>query len=66
MPTKYSQQLSKAKLWMVLVGVNHYQDSLIPNLKYCANDCEELAEALTIATKQFKETEIIALHDREE
>ena len=57
------KQLSTAKLWMVLVGVNHYQDSFIPNLKYCANDCKELAEALTLATKQFRETEIIALHD---
>jgi uncharacterized caspase-like protein len=55
--------IKKAKLWMVLVGVNHYQDGLIPNLKYCANDCKDLAEALTTATQQFKEAEIIALHD---
>ncbi|MEO0924242.1 MAG: caspase family protein [Cyanobacteria bacterium J06643_13] len=63
MPITSSKQLSSAKLWIVSVGVNYYQDSLIPNLKYCANDCEELAEAFTLATKQFKETEIIALHD---
>ena len=64
MPTSSDKQISTAKLWMVLVGVNHYQDGFIPNLKYCADDCKELAEALTLATKQFKEIEIIALHDQ--
>lgn len=60
-----TQQLKQGqvKLWMVLVGVNYYQDSQIPNLRYCANDCKQLAEALTIATQQFQETEIIALYD---
>lgn len=60
-----TQQLEKiqVKLWMVLVGVNYYQDSQIPNLRYCANDCKELAEALRIATQQFQEAEIIALYD---
>ena len=60
-----TQQLKQGqvKLWMVLVGVNYYQDNQIPNLRYCANDCKQLAETLTIATQQFQEREIIALHD---
>ncbi len=62
-PSTQQLEQGKAKLWIVLVGVNHYQDSRIPNLRYCANDCQELAEALAIATQRFQETEIIALHD---
>ncbi|MEM7712401.1 MAG: caspase family protein [Cyanobacteria bacterium P01_A01_bin.68] len=60
-----TQKLEKiqVKLWMVLVGVNYYQDNQIPDLRYCANDCKELAEALRIATQQFQEAEIIALYD---
>ncbi|WP_414581600.1 caspase family protein [Scytonema sp. PCC 10023] len=62
-PSTQQLERGQVKLWMVLVGVNHYQDSQILDLKYCANDCKELAEALTIATQQFQETEIIALYD---
>ncbi|MGB3512962.1 MAG: caspase family protein [Microcoleaceae cyanobacterium] len=59
------QQLERGqvKLWIILIGVNHYQDTQIPDLRYCANDCKELTEALKIATQQFQETEIIALYD---
>jgi WD40 repeat protein len=62
-PSTQQLERGQVKLWMVLVGVNHYQDSQILDLKYCANDCKELAEALTIATQQFQETEIIPLYD---
>ena len=60
-----TQQLKQgtAKFWIVLVGVNRYLDSNILNLKYCANDCKELAEALKIATGEFQHTEIISLYD---
>lgn len=60
-----TQQLEvcQAKLWIVLVGINHYQDSQIPDLRYCANDCKELAETLKISTQQFQGTEIIPLYD---
>ena len=60
-----TQQLKQgtAKFWIVLVGVNRYLDSNILNLRYCANDCKELAEALKIATGKFQHTEIISLHD---
>ncbi|KYC34617.1 hypothetical protein WA1_51460 [Scytonema hofmannii PCC 7110] len=62
-PSTQQLERDRVKLWMVLVGVNHYQDSQIPDLRYCANDCKELAEALTIATQQFQKTEIIPLYD---
>ena len=52
-----------AKLWLVLVGVTQYQDSQITDLRYCANDCRGLAEALEIATQDFRATEIIAHYD---
>ena len=60
-----TQQLEQgtAKFWIVLVGVNRYKDSNIFNLKYCANDCKELSEALKVATEQFHQTEIISLYD---
>ena len=60
-----TQQLKQgtAKFWIVLVGVNRYFDSNILNLRYCANDCKELAEALEIATGEFQHTEIISLYD---
>ncbi|KST65217.1 nSTAND1 domain-containing NTPase [Mastigocoleus testarum] len=60
---KEKSEQSTAKLWVVLVGVNQYEDSQITKLSYCANDCKELAKALKIATQQFQETEIIALYD---
>jgi WD40 repeat protein len=62
-PSTQQLERGQVKLWMVLVGVNHYQDSQIPDLRYCALDCKELAEALTIATQEFQETEIIPLYD---
>ncbi|WP_016866440.1 MULTISPECIES: caspase family protein [Fischerella] len=62
-PSKQKLELDQAKLWIVLVGVNHYQDSQIPDLRYCANDCKELAETFKIATQKFQKTEIIPLYD---
>ncbi|MFK0732437.1 MAG: caspase family protein, partial [Gloeotrichia echinulata HAB0833] len=60
-----TQQLERVqgKTWIVLVGVNHYQDPQILDLRYCANDCKELADTLKIVTQQFQKTEIIALYD---
>lgn len=60
-----TQQLKRgtARFWIVLVGVNRYLDSNILNLRYCANDCKELAEALEIATGEFQHAEIISLYD---
>jgi len=53
----------KAKLWVLLVGINKYSDSDIPMLRYSAVDCQGLAEALTVATQRFPHKEIIVHHD---
>ncbi|MBD2690542.1 eIF2A-related protein [Anabaena catenula] len=65
--TSQSNQVQKtitAKLWLLLVGVNQYQDQKLPSLRYSAVDCQGLAEALTSATQQqFSQTEMVILHD---
>ncbi|MEA5566209.1 eIF2A-related protein [Anabaena sp. UHCC 0399] len=53
-----------SKLWLLLVGVNQYQDAQLPCLRYSAVDCQVLAEALTGATQeQFLQKEINIYHD---
>ncbi|MBD2775793.1 caspase family protein [Iningainema tapete] len=64
--TSYSTQTKQktvAKLWLVLVGVNQYQDERLPDLRYSAVDCQGLAEALVDATAQFAQKEIKIYHD---
>ena len=56
-------ETGKAKLWILLVGVNHYQDSQLPSLQYPALDCQGLADALTEATQEFPQREIRIHHD---
>ncbi|WP_427157181.1 eIF2A-related protein [Aliinostoc sp. HNIBRCY26] len=52
------------KLWLLLVGVNQYQDTQLPCLRYAAVDCQALAEALTAATQeQFIQKQINIYHD---
>ncbi|MBW4642538.1 MAG: caspase family protein [Goleter apudmare HA4340-LM2] len=52
------------KLWLLLVGVNQYQDEQLPSLRYSAVDCQVLAEALASATReQFPQTEVKIYHD---
>ncbi|HEY9660246.1 MAG TPA: caspase family protein, partial [Allocoleopsis sp.] len=53
----------KAKMWILLVGVNQYQDDHFPDLQYSAVDCQELGEALTDATREFPRKQVIAHHD---
>ncbi|KYC35410.1 peptidase C14 [Scytonema hofmannii PCC 7110] len=53
----------EAKLWVFLVGVNHYQDESLPSLRYPAIDCQGLAEALAKATRGFPKKEVIIHHD---
>jgi WD40 repeat protein/uncharacterized caspase-like protein len=48
--TKRKQQV-KPKLWALLVGVNTYIDDELPSLRYSALDCQGLAEALQISTR---------------
>ncbi len=56
-------QAGEAKLWIILVGINQYQDPNIENLRYSAVDCQELGKALEAATQQFLHKEIAVYHD---
>lgn len=53
----------EAKLWLLLVGVNEYQDKSLPSLRYPALDCQGLGEALSSATQGFPNKEVIVHHD---
>ncbi|MGF1568405.1 MAG: caspase family protein [Nodosilinea sp.] len=52
-----------AKLWILLVGVNHYDDESLPSLRFPAPDCQGLGQALTEATQAFPRREICIHHD---
>jgi uncharacterized caspase-like protein/uncharacterized protein YeaC (DUF1315 family) len=53
----------EGKLWILLVGVNEYQDGSLPNLRYPAVDCQALGEALAKATQGFPNKEVMIHHD---
>jgi WD40 repeat protein/uncharacterized caspase-like protein len=56
--------LSPAKLWILLVGVNEYEDRQhLASLQYSALDCQGLGEALKEATASFTNKEVIIHHD---
>ncbi|WP_445633389.1 hypothetical protein NSTC745_05044 [Nostoc sp. DSM 114161] len=57
------KQTAIPKLWLMLVGVNKYQDDGLPSLNYSTVDCQGLAEALVNAAAQFTETEVKIYHD---
>ncbi|WP_200819459.1 nSTAND1 domain-containing NTPase, partial [Tolypothrix sp. NIES-4075] len=64
--TSRSNQVKKTdtgKLWLMLVGVNKYQDKGLPILNYSSVDCQGLADALTGATTQFLQKEVKIHHD---
>lgn len=52
-----------AKLWLLLIGVNHYLDFTLPSLRYAAVDCQGIGSALAAATQQFPQTELSIYHD---
>ncbi|MEL7522528.1 MAG: caspase family protein, partial [Cyanobacteria bacterium J06553_1] len=52
-----------AKLWILLIGVNHYQEESLPSLQYPAPDTEGLAQALKEATQAFPSKELSLYHD---
>ena len=61
---KPTPQVKSAKLWILLVGVNQYQDRQhLPSLQYSALDCQGLGEALKEATASFPRKEVIIHHD---
>ncbi|BAZ14307.1 peptidase C14 caspase catalytic subunit p20 [Calothrix sp. NIES-4071] len=53
----------EAKLWILLVGINDYQDDGLPSLRYPAVDCQGLGEAFELATEGFPNKEVIIHHD---
>jgi WD40 repeat protein/uncharacterized caspase-like protein len=53
----------KAKMWILLVGVNQYQDEQFPPLEYSAVDCQDLGVALDAATQEFPCKQLVAHHD---
>ncbi|MEA5571235.1 eIF2A-related protein [Calothrix sp. UHCC 0171] len=57
------QQTTTSTLWLLLIGVNQYQDKKLPSLQYPALDCQGLSEALNIATQQFPQTEVLNYND---
>ena len=52
-----------AKLWILLVGVNHYDDDDLPSLRFPAPDCQGLGQALGEATQAFPRRELKIHHD---
>ncbi|MEY2859085.1 MAG: hypothetical protein RLZZ74_3398, partial [Cyanobacteriota bacterium] len=63
-PSKIKPDLQPAKLWILLVGVNEYEDRQhLASLQYSALDCQGLGEALKEATASFTNKEVIIHHD---
>ncbi|MGF1479995.1 MAG: caspase family protein [Cyanophyceae cyanobacterium] len=62
-PAPSSLEEGIAKLWLLLVGVNHYQDASLPSLQYSALDCQGLGEAITEATQVFPQKSVLIHHD---
>ena len=56
-------ETGEAKLWVLLIGVNQYQDGSLPSLRYAALDCQGLGEALSGATQAFPQKEFLIHHD---
>jgi uncharacterized caspase-like protein len=52
-----------AKLWVLLIGVNQYQDPTFPALKYAAIDCQGISNALAAATDPFPHKEFLIHND---
>ncbi|MEL6930381.1 MAG: caspase family protein, partial [Cyanobacteria bacterium J06600_6] len=59
-----AKSVQPEKLWILLVGVNQYQDTEnLASLQYSALDCRGLGEALIDATASFSSKEVIIHHD---
>jgi WD40 repeat protein/uncharacterized caspase-like protein len=59
----HTLKTGEAKLWLLLVGVNQYQDERLPSLRYSAVDCQGLATALADATQGFPHKQDYIHHD---
>jgi hypothetical protein len=63
-PVDPSENLKQgAKLRMMLVGVNEYQDSSLMPLNFAVQDCKKLSEAFHTATDQFPQRRIVTHTD---
>jgi WD40 repeat protein/uncharacterized caspase-like protein len=63
-PFKTKLDLPPAKHWILLVGVNQYEDRQhLSSLQYSALDCQGLGEALKQSTASFTNKEVIIHHD---
>jgi WD40 repeat protein/uncharacterized caspase-like protein len=60
--SKTQVERTTAKLWLLMVGVNQYQDNRLSSLRYAAVDCQGLSEALVEATGQFKDKDVKIFH----
>ncbi|MFB2833298.1 caspase family protein [Floridanema evergladense] len=61
--SKDGLKTSSAKLWILLIGVNQYEDNNLPSLQHSALDCQGLGEALADATQAFPQKEVFIHHD---
>lgn len=59
----YTLRTGEAKLWILLVGVNQYQDKDLPSLRYPAVDCKGLGDAMNQAIQRFPNKEVIVHND---
>ncbi|UKO96586.1 nSTAND1 domain-containing NTPase [Nostoc sp. UHCC 0870] len=59
----HTLETGEAKLWLLLVGVNQYQDEKLSSLRYSAVDCQGLAAALVDATQAFSHKQEWVHHD---
>lgn len=59
----HALQSGAAKLWILLVGVNHYEDDSLPSLRFPSPDCQGLSQALAEATQAFPRREMCIHHD---
>ncbi len=50
------------KLWVLMIGVNHYEDSSLPDLAYSTPDCQLLEEVLTSLSIPFAERQLFVHH----
>ena len=52
-----------AKFWVLLIGVDRYDDLTLPSLRYAAIDCQGIGTALAAATGTFPERAFSLYHD---
>lgn len=61
--SSHALETEAAKLWLLLVGVNQYQDERLPALRYSSVDCQGLADALVDATHKFAQKQVRIHHE---